>query len=77
MSIVDWISILAAFGVTAWFVKLVTGRDRDEERYTEDRARDFFDEHGRFPDEDPAEVEAQRRRSEEAERIARRSYRGG
>jgi hypothetical protein len=68
MNAVDIISILAAFAVTGWF---------DAERYGEDDARDFFDEHGHWPDEDPADAEAQRRRSAEAERVARRSYRGG
>lgn len=77
MRLVDWISIGGAFLATGWFVKLVTSRNRDAERYSEDDARAFFDEHGRWPDEDPAEVEAARRRSDEAERIARRSYRGG
>jgi hypothetical protein len=77
MNAVDIISILAAFAVTGWFVRVVTARNRDAERYGEDDARDFFDEHGHWPDEDPADAEAQRRRSAEAERVARRSYRGG
>ena len=77
MSVVDAISIAAAFLVTGWFIKLVTGRDRDRERYIEDDARAFFDEHGHWPEEQPADQEARRRQAEEAERLARRSYRGG
>jgi hypothetical protein len=77
MNVVDWISIAAAFAVTGWFTKVVTDKRRDDERYGEDDARTFFDEHGRWPEEDPDEVEAQRRRAAEAERVARASYRGG
>ena len=77
MSVVDIISLAAAFGVTAWFIKTVTSKDRDAERYSEDDAREFIGEHGHWPDETPEQAEERRRRAAEAERIARASYRGG
>ena len=77
MSVVDILSIIAAFAVTGWFIKLVTASDRDAERFDEDDARAFFDEHGHWPDEQPADAEERRRRAVEAERVARKSYRGG
>lgn len=53
MSVPDAVSVIAAFVVIAWFVRFIaTGRpERDEE----DSARAFFDRHGHWPDEDPAE----------------------
>ena len=77
MTVVDILSLAAAFAVTAWFLRLVLRKDRDAERYGEDDARDFLEEHGRWPDESPDDAAARARRSAEAERIARQSYRGG
>jgi hypothetical protein len=77
MSVIDWISVAAAFAVTGWFIRVVTRGDRDRERYTEDDARTFFDEHGYWPDEDPAAAAARRRQGAESERVARTAYRGG
>jgi hypothetical protein len=71
MSVVDWLSILAAFGVTGWFIRTVTRRDRDVERFEEDDARTFFDEHGHWPDETPADAAARAERAAAAERLAR------
>jgi hypothetical protein len=75
VSVPDAISLVAAFAVTAWFVKTVLGRDRDEPRHAEDDARTFFDEHGHWPDEDPAEAAARAERGAAAERLARASGR--
>ncbi len=48
----DWISILGAFAGIGWLVfKIMSG---DDDRADEDAARRFFDEHGHWPDEDPA-----------------------
>jgi hypothetical protein len=77
VSVVDIISLAAAFGVTAWFIKTVTGKDRDAERYSEDDARTFIDEHGHWPDETPEQAAERRKRAAESERIARSAYRGG
>ena len=77
MNLVDILSIGAAFAVTGWFIRIVTARDRDAPRYSEDDARTFLGEHGHWPDETPEEADERRRRSAEAERIARASYRGG
>ena len=71
MSLVDFLSIAAAFAAIGWFVKTVLAKDRDAERFEEDDARDFFDEHGHWPDETPADAEARRRRAEHNERLAR------
>jgi hypothetical protein len=71
VSVADVVALVAAFGVTAWFVRLVVRRDRDAPRHAEDEARAFFDEHGHWPDETPADAEARRRRGEAAERAAR------
>jgi hypothetical protein len=71
MNAADIFAIAAAFAVTAWFIKTVTAKDRDAERYVEDDNRVFFDEHGHWPDETPDDA---RRRAEQAaynERIAR------
>ena len=77
MSVIDILSIAAAFAVTGWFVRLVTRKDRDKEQYAEDDARTFLDEHGHWPDESPDDAAVRARRAAEAERIARQSYRGG
>lgn len=71
MRALDWISIVAAFAVTGGFVKVVLSRRRDEPRYAEDDARAFFDEHGHWPDETPADAAARRERGDAAERAAR------
>ena len=71
MNAVDIISIAASFVVVGWFIKTVLAKDRDQERFVEDDARDFFDEHGHWPDETPDDA---RRRAEQAafnERLAR------
>jgi hypothetical protein len=71
MSVLDAVSLLAAFGALAWFVWMVVSSRRDEPRHAEDEARDFFDAHGHWPDEDPATAQARLRRGEAAERAAR------
>ncbi len=54
MDIADALSVIAAFAAIAWLVKtILTGND---DRSDEDEARTFFDEHGHWPDEDPAEA---------------------
>jgi hypothetical protein len=71
MSIPDILSIIAAFAVTAWFVRTVTDRNRDEERFAEDDARTYFDEHGHWPDETPRQAAARVERAQARERRAR------
>ena len=71
MNVVDILSIIAAFAVTGWFVRTVLAKNRDEERFAEDDAREFFDEHGHWPDETPEQAEARARRAAERERRAR------
>ena len=71
MNIVDILAVGAAFLVTGWFVKTVLDKNRDAERFEEDDARDFFDEHGHWPDETPADAAARVRRAEADERVAR------
>jgi hypothetical protein len=71
MSALDIISIAAAFAVIAWFIKVVTGRDRDKERFEEDDARTYFDEHGHWPDETPDVAAERAERAAAAERRAR------
>ena len=71
MSVLDILSLAAAFGVTAWFVRLVLSGDRDAPQYAEDAARAFFDEHGHWPDESPADAASRARRGADAERAAR------
>jgi hypothetical protein len=71
MNLVDILSVAAAFLVTGWFVKLIASKDRDDERHEEDDARDFFDKHGYWPDESPADAEARRAQGDTAERVAR------
>jgi hypothetical protein len=56
MSVFDIISIGAAVGSIIWFGWIVsTGHD---ERHSEDDARAFYDEHGRWPDETPEQATA-------------------
>jgi len=71
MNVIDWISVVAAFAAVGWFVKTILAKDRDAERFEEDDARAFFDEHGHWPDETPADAEARARRAEANERRAR------
>jgi hypothetical protein len=71
MSVVDWLSVAAAFAVIGWFMRTVMRKDRDAERFAEDDARTFFDEHGHWPDETPDEAAARARHAAEAERRAR------
>ena len=71
MRAIDVVSLVATFAVTFWFVKLVWGRKRDEPRFDEDDARDFFDEHGHWPDETPEEAAARAAAADAAERLAR------
>ena len=70
-SIPDILAIAASFAVTGWFVKTVLDKNRDAERYEEDDNREFFDEHGHWPDETPAQAEARALRAADAERRAR------
>lgn len=56
MSVVDVFAIVASIGVIIWFGWIVsTGHD---ERHTEDDARAFYEEHGRWPDETPEQAAA-------------------
>ena len=71
MNVVDILSIAAAFAVTGWFVRTVLAKNRDEERFAEDDARTFFDEHGHWPDETPEQAAARVRQAAENERRAR------
>ena len=75
MSVLDWLSIAAAFVVTGWFLKIVLSEKRDDPRHAEDDARDFYDEHGHWPDEDPQEAAALAARGAESERLARETRR--
>ena len=75
MSVLDVVSLVAAFGVTAWFVRLVLSGDRDAPQIAEDDARTFFDEHGHWPDESEADAAARARRGADAERAAREAAR--
>ena len=48
------LTLLAALSGIAWLLRRIfSGND---ERADEDTARRFFDEHGHWPDEDPAEA---------------------
>ena len=75
MSIPDLLSIVAAFAVTGWFMSIVLNKNRDKERYDEEDARTFFDAHGHWPDEDPAEAERRAELGAAAERAAREGTR--
>lgn len=55
-----WSVIVLATGVLsvlAMFAYMATGHGV---RYSEDRARDYYDEHGHWPDQTPEDVEAER-----------------
>jgi hypothetical protein len=47
-------ALLVAAGLSVWLLNLLyrIGVKGDRERDDEDRARAYFDEHGRWPDED-------------------------
>jgi len=47
-------TLLVAAGLSVWLLNLLyrVGVKGDRERDEEDRARAYFDEHGRWPDED-------------------------
>ena len=56
MSVFDILAIAAAIGSVLWFAWVIsTGHD---ERHSEDDARAFYDEHGRWPDETPEQAAA-------------------
>ena len=48
-------TLLVAAGLSVWLLNLLyrVGVKGDRERDEEDRARAYFDEHGRWPDEEP------------------------
>jgi hypothetical protein len=51
VSVVDWITVgLAIASIPALVLVIRTGHGA---RHEEDAAREFFDEHGRWPDEPP------------------------
>ncbi len=53
MTVIDWISVaLAIASIPALILVIRTGH---HERHEEDAARAYFDEHGRWPDEEPTE----------------------
>ena len=74
---VDVLTLAIGLATIGVFLRTVLSKSRDTERYEEDDARAFVEEHGHWPDETPEEADARRRRAAEAERIARSSYRGG
>ncbi len=53
---VEGAALLVAAGLSVWLLNLLyrVGVKGDRERDQEDRARDYFDEHGYWPDEEPA-----------------------
>jgi hypothetical protein len=51
MSVLDAISLVAAFAAVAWFMWYLTRPHA--QRKAEDDARTFFDRHGHWPDEEP------------------------
>ena len=55
MSVFDFASAIASFLATGWLVKTIFAGNDD--RADEDEARQFFDRHGHWPDEDPAEAD--------------------
>jgi hypothetical protein len=71
VSVFDILLLVATFAVTFWFVRIVFGRGRDEPRFAEDDAREYFDEHGHWPDETPEQAAARRAAADAAERAAR------
>ena len=72
-------ALIVSAGLSIWLLNWLyrVGIAGEGERRAEDDARAFFDEHGHWPEEQPADQEARRRQAEDAERLARRSYRGG
>jgi hypothetical protein len=54
-----FVCVAAVVGI-AWILWVI--RHGDSDRYDEDAARAYFDEHGHWPDETPEEAEAERRR---------------
>ena len=49
MSVIDWITVgLALLSIPLFIAVIRTGHD---ERHEEDAAREYFDEHGRWPDD--------------------------
>lgn len=54
-----FICVAGVVGI-AWILWVM--RHGDQDRYDEDAARAFFDEHGHWPDETREEAEAERRR---------------
>mgnify|MGYP000020478757 CR=1 FL=1 len=71
MRTVDIITAVAIAITIVWFARTALARDRDAERFEEDDARTFFDEHGHWPDETPADADARARRAAVSERLAR------
>jgi hypothetical protein len=59
-------ALLVSAGLSVWLINLLyrIGVRGDRERDTEDRARDYFTEHGHWPDE-----EARDRRTERSEPV--------
>jgi hypothetical protein len=54
VNVVDLLSIGAAFAAVGWLIWFVMKPNTD--RFDEDTARAFYDEHGHWPDEDPSEA---------------------
>ncbi|HEU4973516.1 MAG TPA: hypothetical protein VFT50_00390 [Baekduia sp.] len=54
------LTVVAGVVGIAWILYLT--RNGDKDRYDEDAARQFFDEHGHWPDETLEEAQAERRR---------------
>ena len=52
-----FICVVAVVGI-GWILWVM--RHGDEDRHEEDRAREFFDEHGQWPDQTREEAEAER-----------------
>jgi hypothetical protein len=51
MRTIDYITVGLSILAVLWFLYMVSSGHRA--RHEEDAARAFFDEHGRWPDEDP------------------------
>ncbi len=51
MSVLDVVSLVAAFLAIGWFIRFIASGP--QERSEEDRARAYFDRHGHWPDEAP------------------------
>ena len=55
LSVYDVATFVTALAAIVWLVRTIfTGND---ERYEEEEARQFFDEHGHWPDEDPSQAD--------------------